>query len=68
MDMDPWFEALAAPSRRRMLDRLHADGEQTPGDPAPLHEIHERSIGGFERTPLQALHELKQRLEDRDDG
>jgi DNA-binding transcriptional ArsR family regulator len=33
--------------------------------PAPLHEIYERWIRKYERQRLQALSELKQRLEDK---
>ena len=37
-------------------------------NPVPLHEIHERWIGKFERSRLGALRNLKQRLEgDTDD-
>ncbi len=32
-------------------------------NPVPIHEIAERWIGKFERTRLQAIHELKKRLE-----
>jgi len=32
-------------------------------NPVPLHEIHERWIGKYERRRLQALHELKKGLE-----
>ncbi len=36
----------------------------------PLHEIYDRWIGKFERTRLDALHNLKRTLEhdDNDDG
>ncbi|MFL5806934.1 MAG: ArsR/SmtB family transcription factor [Roseiflexaceae bacterium] len=34
-------------------------------NPAPLHEIYERWIRKYERQRLQALSELKQRLEDK---
>ena len=38
-------------------------------NPVPLHEIHERWIGKYERRRLQALHELKKGLEaKRDEG
>ena len=33
-------------------------------NPVPIHEIHERWIGKFERHRLRALHELKRRLEE----
>ncbi|QRK04159.1 helix-turn-helix transcriptional regulator [Archangium violaceum] len=36
-------------------------------NPVPLHEIHERWIGKFERQRLRALHELKKGLEGDDD-
>ena len=32
MDMDAVFKALADPTRRRLLDRLHARGGQTLGE------------------------------------
>jgi DNA-binding transcriptional ArsR family regulator len=32
-------------------------------NPVPLHEIHSRWIGKFERSRLDALHDLKKRLE-----
>jgi DNA-binding transcriptional ArsR family regulator len=32
-------------------------------NPVPLHDIHERWIGKFERSRLDALRDLKQRLE-----
>ncbi|MDT4867771.1 Helix-turn-helix domain protein [compost metagenome] len=32
-------------------------------NPVPLHEIHERWIGKFERARLGALHDLKMKLE-----
>ncbi len=37
-------------------------------NPVPIHEIAERWIGKFERTRLQAIHELKKRLEENADG
>jgi DNA-binding transcriptional ArsR family regulator len=37
-------------------------------NPVPLHEIYERWIRKFERPRLQALHDLKRRLEADDDG
>ena len=36
-------------------------------NPVPIHEIAERWIGKFERGRLQALSELKQGLESRDE-
>ena len=36
-------------------------------NPVPINEIAERWIGKFERTRLQALSELKSRLEERDE-
>jgi len=33
-------------------------------NPVPLHEIHERWIGKFERQRLRALHDFKKKLED----
>jgi DNA-binding transcriptional ArsR family regulator len=36
-------------------------------NPVPLHEIHERWIGKFERNRLSALRDLKRRLESDDD-
>ncbi len=33
-------------------------------NPIPIHEIHERWINKYERYRLQALNELKRRLED----
>ena len=104
--MDKVFKALADPTRRKLLDRLHADNGQTLGElcerlamsrqavtkhlllledanlvatvrrgreklhylnPVPIHAIAERWIGKFERTRLQALSELKHRLEQRDE-
>lgn len=35
-------------------------------NPVPLHEIHARWIGKFERDRLDALRDLKRRLEDDD--
>jgi DNA-binding transcriptional ArsR family regulator len=34
-------------------------------NPVPVHEIYERWIRKFERTRLQALRDLKKRLEDK---
>jgi DNA-binding transcriptional ArsR family regulator len=36
-------------------------------NPVPLHEIAERWIGKFERTRLEAIRELKKRLEEKQD-
>jgi DNA-binding transcriptional ArsR family regulator len=36
-------------------------------NPVPIHEIAERWIGKFERSRLQALSDMKQALETRDD-
>lgn len=36
-------------------------------NPVPLHEIYSRWIGKFEHSRLDALHNLKQRLEGNDD-
>ena len=36
-------------------------------NPVPLHEIHERWIGKFERSRLGALRDLKRKLEGDDD-
>ena len=104
--MDLVFKALADPTRRKLLDRLHADNGQTLGElcerlditrqavtkhlvlleeanlvatlrrgreklhylnPVPIHEIAQRWIGKFERHRLQALSELKKKLEERDE-
>jgi len=37
-------------------------------NPVPIHEIYERWIGKYERTRLQALSDLKKRLEEERDG
>ena len=37
-------------------------------NPVPIHEIHERWIAKFERHRLEALHQLKQRLEENKGG
>ncbi len=104
--MDLVFKALADPTRRKLLDRLHADNGQTLGElcerlamtrqavtkhlvlleeanlvatlrrgreklhylnPVPIHEIAQRWIGKFERSRLDALSELKKKLEERDE-
>lgn len=106
LDIDKVFKALADPTRRQLLDLLHADNGQTLTalcehmamtrqavtqhlqlleqaqlvavvwqgreklhylNPVPLHEIHERWIGKFERSHLSALHTLKQKLEGDED-
>ena len=36
-------------------------------NPVPIHEIAQRWIGKFERSRLDALGELKKKLEDRDE-
>ena len=104
--MDRVFKALADATRRKLLDRLHAENGQTLGElcerlamtrqavtkhlvlleeanlvvtvrrgreklhylnPVPIHEIAERWIGKFERHRLQALSELKKKLENGDE-
>ncbi len=35
-------------------------------NPVPIHEIHERWIGKFEKQRLRALHDLKKNLEGKD--
>ena len=101
-DHDLLFKALADPSRRKLLDQLHAHDGQTLGqlcehlnmtrqgvtqhlqqleeanlvaivwqgreklhylNPVPLHEIHARWISKFERNRLDALRDLKRKLE-----
>ncbi len=37
-------------------------------NPVPIHQIGERWIGKFERTPLGALSKLKRQLEKRDES
>ncbi|MBU0799394.1 MAG: metalloregulator ArsR/SmtB family transcription factor [Alphaproteobacteria bacterium] len=37
-------------------------------NPVPINEIYMRWIGKFERTHMQALHNLKQALEENDNG
>ena len=100
--IDKVFKALADPSRRELLDRLHARNGQTLNElcqglemtrqsvtqhlgvledanlisvqrqgreklhyfnPVPIHEIYERWIRKFEQERLDALHELKAKLE-----
>src|SRR4051812_31400170 len=105
-DTDVLFKALADPSRRKLLDLLHAHDGRTLNDlcehldmtrqgvtqhlgvlqaanlvatirrgreklhflnPVPLQEIHERWIAKFEKQRLNALSDLKQRLENPND-
>ena len=105
--MDRVFKALADPTRRTLLDRLHAENGQTLGklceylgmsrqavsqhlaileeaqlvvtfwhgreklhylNPAPIHEIYERWISKYEHQRLQALSDLKKRLEEESRG
>ena len=105
MSMDDVFRALADPTRRQLLDKLHARNGQTLNalcaemdmtrqavtkhlaileeanlvttlrrgrekehylNPVPINEIAERWIGKFESHRLNALSDLKKRLE-RDD-
>lgn len=100
--MDLVFRALADPSRRELLDRLHANNGQTLRElceglgmtrqavtkhlavleqadlvtslrrgreklhylnPVPIQQIADRWIGKYERDRLQALVDLKRRLE-----
>lgn len=102
MSMDDVFRALADPTRRQLLDKLHARNGQTLNalcaememtrqavtkhlaileeanlvttmrrgrekehylNPVPINEIAERWIGKFERGRLDALSNLKKRLE-----
>jgi len=101
-DPDLLFKALADPSRRKLLDLLHAHDGRTLNDlcehlamtrqgvtqhldlleaanlvatlrrgreklhflnPVPLQEIYERWIAKFEKPRLQALDDLKRRME-----
>ncbi|WP_198421166.1 ArsR/SmtB family transcription factor [Mesorhizobium carmichaelinearum] len=103
--MDDVFRALADPTRRQLLDKLHAKNGQTLNalcaemdmtrqavtkhlaileeanlvttlrkgrekqhylNPVPINEIAERWIGKFERHRLDALSDLKKRLERED--
>jgi len=105
MSMDAVFRALADPTRRQLLDSLHARNGQTLNalcaemdmtrqavtkhlaileeanlvttlrkgrekqhylNPVPINEIAERWIGKFERHRLDALSDLKKRLERED--
>ncbi len=45
-------------TRKRGREKLHFL------NPVPIHDIYTRWIGGFERDRLQALHNLKQALEE----
>lgn len=102
MSMDAVFRALADPTRRQLLDSLHARNGQTLNalcermemtrqavtkhlaileeanlvttvrrgrekehclNPVPINEIAERWIGKFEGHRLDALSDLKKRLE-----
>ena len=54
-------EANLVSTVRRGREKLHYL------NPVPIHEIAERWIGKFERGRLQALSELKQGLESRDE-
>jgi DNA-binding transcriptional ArsR family regulator len=49
-------------TRRRGREKLHYL------NPVPIHDIHARWIAKFERPRLDALAELKQRLEGDQDG
>ncbi len=101
-EVDKVFKALADPSRRALLDRLHAKSGQTLGElcagldmarqsvtqhlglledanllsvrrqgreklhffnPVPIHAIYQRWIRKFETDRLDALHDLKTKLE-----
>lgn len=101
---DKIFKALADPSRRKLLDRLHKKDGLTLGElcekhdmsrqavtkhlalleaanlvvtkkqgreklhylnPVPIHEIYTRWIGKFDQAHLNALHNLKQALEEK---
>lgn len=101
-DIDKVFKALADPSRRQLLDSLHARNGQSLTElcqglamsrqavaqhiglleeanlvavqrqgreklhyfnPVPIHDIYQRWISKFEQPRLEALHNLKQKLE-----
>jgi len=51
-------EANLVSTVRRGREKLHYL------NPAPIHEIYERWIGKYERPRLQALNDLKRRLEE----
>jgi DNA-binding transcriptional ArsR family regulator len=54
-------EANLVVTVRRGREKLHYL------NPVPIHEIAERWIGKFERSRLQALSDLKRRLEEKSD-
>jgi DNA-binding transcriptional ArsR family regulator len=54
-------EANLVATVRRGREKLHYL------NPVPIHEIAERWIGKFERHRLQALSDLKQKLENSDE-
>ena len=54
-------EANLVATVRRGREKLHYL------NPVPIHEIAERWIGKFERSRLQALSDMKQALETRDE-
>ena len=101
-EIDKVFKALADPSRRQLLDRLHGRNGQTLSElckgldmarqsvtqhlglledanlisvqwqgreklhyfnPVPIQQIYERWIRKFEQPRLEALHDLKRKLE-----
>lgn len=55
-------EANLVTTRRRGREKLHYL------NPVPIHEISERWINKYERPRLDALHQLKQKLEEQSDG
>src|ERR1700723_2517262 len=55
-------EASLVVTLRRGREKLHYL------NPVPIHEIADRWIGKFERSRLQALSDMKQALETRDEG
>ena len=101
-EIDKVFKALADPSRRQLLDRLHGRNGQTLSElckgldmarqsvtqhlglledanlisvqwqgreklhyfnPVPIQQIYERWIRKFEQPRLEALHDLKRKVE-----
>ena len=54
-------EANLVATLRRGREKLHYL------NPVPIHEIAQRWIGKFERSRLDALSELKKKLEERDE-
>ncbi len=70
-DTDVLFKALADPSRRKLLDLLHAHDGRTLNELCEhldmtrqgVQEIYERWIAKFEKPRLKALSDLKRRLE-----